>query len=230
MDVAEAWQRVNNLDVNDLKKIGTAPRPVQIGVIVALAVAIVAAMGWFLVKPGLADLEKAEQREQELRQQFETIQSKAARLDAYKEQLTEMEESFGAMLRQLPDETDMESLLVDLSQTSVAAGLDVEYFKPGSERRREFYAEYPIELRVSGSYHEFGKFVSGLASLPRAIQMSSPCSCGESAFHIEPAGGGGGEGDGLGSTDLSMTLTAKTYRYLTEEEQAAQQDNGKGNQ
>jgi type IV pilus assembly protein PilO len=216
MDVGEAFQKLNNLDVNDLRKIGTAPRSVQLSVVALLAVAIVAGMGWFLVKPALADLEQAEQREQELRSQFEQIQSRAARLSAYKEQLAQMEKSFGAMLRQLPDETDMESLLVDLSQTSVAAGLEVEYFKPGSERKLEFYAEYPIELRVSGTYHEFGKFVSGLAALPRIVTLHD--------IEIEPSGGDGGNGEGsgaAGSKDLDMTLTAKTYRYLTDEEQAS---------
>ncbi|MDZ7748041.1 MAG: type 4a pilus biogenesis protein PilO [Halofilum sp. (in: g-proteobacteria)] len=220
MDVGEAFQKLNNLDVNDLKKIGTAPKPIQYLVILLIAVAIVAGMGWFLVKPALADLERAERREQELRGQFETMQSKAARLDAYKEQLDEMERSFGAMLRQLPDETDMESLLVDLSQTSVAAGLDVKYFKPGNERKLEFYAEYPIELRVTGSYHEFGKFVSGLAALPRIVTLHD----------IEIATGGGNK-QSAGDGDLNMTLTAKTYRYLTEEEQrqAAKDQGNKGN-
>ena len=222
MDVGEALQKLNNLDVNDLRKIGTAPKPVQYLVILLLAIVIVGAMGWFLVKPALADLEQAEQRERELRGQFETMQSKAANLSAYKEQLEEMEQSFGAMLRQLPDETDMESLIVDLSQTSVAAGLEVEYFKPGNERRLEFYAEYPIELRVSGSYHEFGQFVSGLAALPRIVTLHD--------IQIEPTGGQKKDGGQVGSTDLDMTLTAKTYRYLTEEEQrAAQQEkSGKG--
>lgn len=219
MDVGEAFQKLNNLDVNDLRKVGTAPKAVQLLVIALLAVAIVAAMGWFMVKPALADLEKAEEREQELRGEFEAMQSKAARLDAYREQLAEMEKSFGAMLRQLPDETDMESLLVDLSQTSVAAGLEVEYFKPGNEQQQEFYAEYPIELRVTGSYHEFGKFVSGLAALPRIVTLHD--------IRIQPSENK--EDSGGGSSDLDMTLTAKTYRYLTEEEaQAAQKEDAKG--
>lgn len=218
MDVGEAFQKLNNLDVNDLRKIGTAPKAVQLLVIALLAAAIIAAMGWFMVKPALADLEKAEKREQQLRDEFEEMQSKAARLDAYREQLADMEESFGAMLRQLPDQTDMESLLVDLSQTSVAAGLEVEYFKPGSERLQEFYAAYPIELRVTGSYHEFGKFVSGLASLPRIVTLHD--------IEIKPRG----KSDGLGgSTELDMTLTAKTYRYLTEDEARAASNRDKGN-
>ncbi len=203
MDVKEAIGKLNNLDIQDLRKIGTAPKPVQIFVLVLLFAAIVGAAGWFLVKPALTELEQAEAREQELRSQFESMQSKAAQLDAYREQLATMEEDFGAMLRQLPDETDMESLLIDLSQTSVAAGLEVNFFKPGNEQKKEFYAEYPIELRVSGTYHEFGDFVSGLAALPRIVTLHN--------IKISPSGG---EAQG---TNLGMTLTAKTYRYIDEE-------------
>ncbi len=204
MDVREAIGKLNSLDIQDLRKIGTAPKPVQIFVLVLLFAAIVGAAGWFLVKPALAELEQAEAREQELRDQFKSMQSKAAQLDAYREQLAKMEDEFGAMLRQLPDETDMESLLIDLSQTSVAAGLEVNFFKPGNEQKKEFYAEYPIELRVSGSYHEFGDFVSGLAALPRIVTLHD--------IKISPSG------DGEGGSNLGMTLTAKTYRYIDEED------------
>lgn len=199
MDVSEAIAKLNNLEVQDLKKVGTAPKPVQILVQVLLLAAILGAAGWFLVKPAFEELEEAEAKEDELRSELRVKQSKAAQLDAYREQLAEMEESFGTMLRQLPDETDMESLLIDLSQTSVAAGLEVNFFKPGSEQRREFYAEYPIQLRVSGSYHEFGAFVSGLAALPRIVTLHD----------ISISTGG---------SELNMTLTAKTYRYLDEGE------------
>jgi len=217
MDVSEAIQKLNNLDVEDLKKIGTAPQPVKLAVIALLGIAIIAAMGWFLVKPGFEALEKAERKEQELRQQFEIVQKKAASLPAYKAQLAEMEESFGALLRQLPNETDMESLLIDLSQTSVAAGLDVEYFKPGREQKLEFYAEHPIELRVTGTYHEFGRFVSGLAALPRIVTLHD--------IDITPTGDEDKEAT-AGSAELIMELTAKTYRYLSDEEaaEASKQD------
>lgn len=205
MDVGEAIQKLNNLDVQDLRKIGTAPKPVQIAVILALVIAILGAIGWFVVRPQFETLEKAERTEQELRETFEEKQSRAANLEAYKKQLAQMEESFGAMLRQLPDETDMESLLVDLSQTSVAAGLEVKYFEPGNERQQEFYAEYPIKLRVAGTYHEFGNFVSGLASLPRIVTLHD--------IAIKPSGNANGTGENV---DLSMELQAKTYRYLEE--------------
>lgn len=218
MDVNEAFQKLNNLDVEDLKKIGTAPQPVKLVVIALLAVVIVAAMGWFLVKPELEAKERAERKEQELRDQFEIVQKKAASLPAYRAQLAEMEESFGALLRQLPNETDMESLLIDLSQTSVAAGLDVEYFKPGQEQKLEFYAEHPIDLRVTGTYHEFGRFVSGLAALPRIVTLHN--------IQITPTGGQDDEAT-AGSAELNMELTAKTYRYLSDEEAAAASKNDK---
>ncbi len=205
MDVGEAVQKLNNLDVQDLRKIGTAPKPVQIAVILLLVIAIIGAIGWFVVRPQFETLEKEERTEQELRETFEEKQSRAANLEAYKEQLAQMEESFGAMLRQLPDETDMESLLVDLSQTSVAAGLEVKYFEPGNERQQEFYAEYPIELRVAGTYHEFGDFVSGLASLPRIVTLHD--------IAIQPSDNDNDTGENV---DLSMQLEAKTYRYLEE--------------
>lgn len=209
MDVKEAYEKLNNLDVDDLRKIGTAPQPVKLFVIALLAVVIVAAMGWFLVKPELEAKERAEREEQQLRDQFEVVQKKAASLPAYRAQLAEMEESFGALLRQLPDETDMESLLIDLSQTSVAAGLDVEYFRPGEEQKLEFYAEYPIDLRVTGTYHEFGSFVSGLAALPRIVTLHN--------IGITPTGGEDEDAE-AGSAELSMELSARTYRYLDEDE------------
>jgi len=204
---------IRNIDVNDIKKIGTASRPIQYIAMAVLALAILAGTGWFLIKPDLGELEKARQKEQELRSEFKTMQSKAARLDAYKEQLRKMRESFGSMLRQLPGETDMESLLVDLSQTSVAAGLTVRYFEPGNELKKDFYAEYPIELRVSGSYHQFGRFVSGLASLSRIVTLHD--------IQISPSSGGQSGDESRGHPQLEMTLTAKTYRYL-------QADNGSG--
>jgi len=208
MDVSEAYQKLQELDVSDLKRIGTAPQPVRMGALVLLAVAILLGMGWFLVKPAMADLEDAQQEEKELRDKFKTMQSKAAQLEAYEEQKKKLEESLAGKLDQLPTETELEDLLVDLSQTSIAAGLTVNYFEPGSERKQEFYAEYPIDLRVSGKYHEFGKFVSGLASLSRIVTLHD--------ISVETAEGGNGNAGGppRGSPDLRMTLTAKTYRYL----------------
>jgi type IV pilus assembly protein PilO len=125
-------------------------------------------------------------------------------LAAYEQQLEEMRESFGAMLRQLPNKTEVAELLVDISQTGLASGLEFELFKPQNEIPQEFYAELPISIRVKGDYHEFGNFVSGVAALPRIVTVHD----------VDITQGKDGE--------LTMDLLAKTYRYMDEEEGGAQ--------
>jgi type IV pilus assembly protein PilO len=143
-----------------------------------------------------------ELQERDLRTEFERKQEKAANLEAYRQQLEEMRQSFGAMLKQLPDKTEVAALLVDVSQTGLAAGLEFELFQPMAEVRKDFYAELPIKLRVLGGYHEFGEFISGLAALPRIVTIHD--------VSIEPRK----EDDGR----LQLVATAKTYRYLEESE------------
>ncbi len=216
MDLKQAIEDLNNLDLEDLKRIGTAPTPVRVFVIVLVCVLVAGLGAWGLILPRVEQLESAERQEPELKRQFDNVQNKAANLGAYKAQLEEMRRSFGAMLRQLPDTTDIESLLVDLSQTSVASGLDVAFFKPESEIAKEFYAEYPIKLSVTGKYHEFGRFISGLAALPRIVTLQDI-----DIKALDQANPGG---------ELKMDLTAVTYRYLDEEEieaQEAQQRQGR---
>ena len=148
-------------------------------------------------------LQKAEAEEQDLRQQFETKQQRAANLEAYKGQLAEMERSFGAMLRQLPGKTEVPNLLVDISQSGLAAGLEEKLFQPSSEQSKGFYAELPIRIRLVGSYHQFGSFVSGIAALPRIVTLHD--------IQIHPVDAKGG------FDNLVMELTAKTNRYLDDE-------------
>jgi type IV pilus assembly protein PilO len=191
---------LNNLDFNN---IGNWP-PAAKGALIAVIVAAVLFLGyWFDVKEQIASLERAEKREQELKSTFEVKARKAANLEAYEQQLAEMRESFGAMLRQLPDKTEVAELLVDISQTGLASGLEFELFKPQGEVPKEFYAELPISIKVNGTYHEFGTFVSGVAALPRIVTVHD--------IIIQPGKEGG---------DLSMEMLAKTYRYLDEEEVA----------
>jgi type IV pilus assembly protein PilO len=152
-------------------------------------------------------LQKAEADEQDLRSQFETKQQRAANLDAYKAQLGEMEHSFGAMLRQLPGKTEVPNLLVDISQTGLAAGLTEKLFQPGAEKSNGFYAELPIKIRLVGSYHQFGAFVSGIAALPRIVTLND--------IEISPVDTKGGY------DNLTMDVTAKTYRYIENEGAAA---------
>ncbi|MEM7206247.1 MAG: type 4a pilus biogenesis protein PilO [Pseudomonadota bacterium] len=201
MDIGQAFQELQTLNVEDLGKIGTAPRGVRIFVII-LAMAIVLGLGaWLLIVPKLDLLKATEDRELVLRTTFNDEQKKAANLDAYRAQLDEMTRSFGVMLRQLPNKIDIESLLIDLSQTSVAAGLEVEFLKPEAELQEEFYAKYPIKLNVTGGYHQFGNFVSGLAALPRIVTLHD---IGIAPLADAPA-------------RLKMELTATTYRYLDED-------------
>jgi type IV pilus assembly protein PilO len=151
-------------------------------------------------------LQQRQAEELSLRHEFHEKHAKAVNLDLYKQQLKDIERSFGALLRQLPGKTEVPSLLVDISQTGLAAGLSEKLFQPQPEMKKDFYAEKPIKIRLTGSYHQFGEFVSGIAALPRIVTLDE--------IDIKP--------DSKDAYDqLSMELTAKTYRYLDEEEIAA---------
>jgi len=203
IDIGELVENINNLDIEDLKKIGSAPVGAKIAVIAFLSIIILATGLWFDTKPQLETLEKAEQKEIELRSIFDKKQSKAANLEAYKQQLVEMERTFGALLRQLPNKTEIETLLTDISQTGIASGLEIDFFKPEGLSPKEFYAEYPIKLRVTGRYHQFARFVSGVAALPRIVTLHDI-----SIKHPKDKKG----------VRLVMELTAVTYQYLDEDE------------
>lgn len=194
-------QELNELDFSN---IGNWPGAVKAFLVLALCVGL--GVGWYYydTEEQLLGLEKVEKKELELRKEFERKQAKAVNLEKYKKQLEEMRESFGAMLRQLPNKTEVADLLVDVSQTGLAAGLEFELFDPQGEVPREFYAELPIKIKVQGSYHEFGEFISGLAALPRIVTIHNVVVAKQSKK---------GNGDGR----LVMEATAKTYRYLDEE-------------
>ncbi len=194
---------LNNLDVNDIKKIGSAPTIVKVILIIIICFAAAGAGVFFDTMPQLDLLKTAEVKEQELRVTFDEKQSKAANLEAYAQQLEDMQQSFGALVRQLPNKTEIESLLTDISQTGIASGLEIEYFKPEGLSPKEFYAEFPIKLRVTGRYHQFGKFVSGVAALPRIVTMRN-------ITITKPKGKNG--------VHLEMEVTAVTYQYIDEQE------------
>jgi len=187
------------LDTNDP---GRWPLPFRAA---AVAIAFVAMISigiyyfvWLDDKPAL-DREK--RKETELKAAFEDRQRKAANFDSYRTQLAEIERDFGAMLRQLPGKTEVPNLLVDISQTGLGAGLEEKLFQPTGEVQKDFYAELPIKLRYTGNYHELGKFVSGIAALPRIVTLHD--------IDIKPA-------DKDSTTSLTLDVTAKTYRYLEE--------------
>lgn len=191
---------LRSLDTNDP---GRWPLPFRIGAVALVFVAVVALGVYMLViKEEMPLLRRVQQEEIDLRAQFEDRQRKAANFDAYRTQLAEIERDFGAMLRQLPGKTEVPSLLVDISQTGLGAGLEERLFQPTGEIQRDFYAELPIRLRYTGSYHELGNFVSGIAALPRIVTLHD--------ISIRPAGNESPD-------ELTLDVTAKTYRYLDEE-------------
>jgi type IV pilus assembly protein PilO len=196
-----AIEELQSLDVND---IGRWPLVFRAAVIALVFLAVTFAGIWFtIVKDKSPVLKRAEAEEQELRVTFENKQRKAANYDAYKAQLAQIEQSFGTMLRQLPGETEIPSLIVDISQTGLAAGLQEKLFQPQAEVPKDFYAEKPIKIQLSGGYHEMANFVSGIAALPRIVTLHD--------INITPE-----QKDSFDS--LSLEVTAKTYRYIEEAE------------
>ena len=194
---------LSKIDPNDVSKWPIALKAI---VIVLLAVGVLGAGYWFDTQGQIAELAAAEEKESELKGMYEIKQSKAANLTAYRAQMDEMKLSFGAMLRQLPSKTEVAELLVDVSKTGLKNGLEFDLFRPENEVPAEFYAELPIKLTMSGNYHEFGTFVSDLAELPRIVTLHD--------FVIKPNIGSKKSEEDF----LLMEATAKTYRYIEEEE------------
>jgi type IV pilus assembly protein PilO len=190
---------LRSLDVNDIGRWPLAFRAAVIGIVFAVVVGF--GIYWTIIEDRAPQLKRAQDEEQTLRVAFENKQKKAANYDEYKKQLEQMEQSFGTMLRQLPGETEIPSLIVDISQTGLAAGLQEKLFQPQPEVPKDFYAEKPILIHLSGSYHEIANFVSGIAALPRIVTLHN--------INVTP--------DTADAFDrLSIEVTAKTYRYLEE--------------
>lgn len=193
---------IQKLDINN---IGSWPLPAK-SVAIGLVCAVLLGVGWYAdLKAKQEELELAEQKEQILRQDLEAKQQKVVNLDALKQQLEDIQSSFGDMLKRLPNKTEVAALLVDISQQGLGAGLEFELFKPGTEQPAEFYMELPISVRVTGDYHQLGRFVSGVADLPRIVTQHD--------IKIQRT-----SKDERGA--LVMESTAKTYRYLDEEVEA----------
>jgi type IV pilus assembly protein PilO len=186
---------------------GVWPREYKLGFCVLIGVVIVGLAWWLFVRDKTAELEGLERQESELRAEFETKQGRAANLEPLKLQLAQMEQQLQQMLRQLPSKTEMPDLIVDISQTALATGISNELFKPGPEQPKDFYAEKPIKIRVTGSYHQLAEFVSTIAALPRIVTLHD----------VQVAG----RGRNSGNDDLQLDVTARTYRYLDDEELAA---------
>jgi len=193
-------------DLNNLSfdNIGSWPVPIKIAFITIICTGILGLGYWRDVSVLQEDLQKVKAEEVDLRITFEGRQKKAANLNALKQQLEDIKETFGDLLKRLPNKTEVAALLVDISQQGLGAGLEFVLFKPGKEQPADFYIELPIQITVVGQYHQFGKFISGVSDLPRIVTNHN--------VNIKPKGDG----------KLILETTAKTYRYLDDEEEAGQ--------
>ena len=194
----------NNID---LKTAGNLPMPVK-GVLLGVLLLLILLAGyWFLWSNSLEELDQAKSKEEELRQTYVSKKTQAINLAAYQQQMVDIEKTFGALLRQLPDKSQMDGLLTDINQAGLERGLEFELFKPGQETITDFYAELPISIKVTGSYHDLGAFASDVSRLSRIVTLND--------VSITNANKEGKE------SQLTMEAVAKTYRYLDASEVAS---------
>jgi type IV pilus assembly protein PilO len=203
MALQDTLEQLQNIDFNDLdiNNIGSWPSPIKLILMVLLFVAVAAGGYFYYLADKQEALERSELKELDLRNDYEDKAAQAANLDAYRRQQREMEETFGALLRQLPSDTEVPGLLEDITRTAIDNELQIESIDLKAERRTEFYVELPIDIVVEGDYHKIGTFVSGVANLSRIVTLHD--------FKITPQDSG---------QNLKMSILAKTYRYLDEEE------------
>ncbi|UVE18261.1 type 4a pilus biogenesis protein PilO [Pseudomonas sp. LS44] len=200
MSFSDSLESIRKIDLNDLdlNNLGSWPVPVK-AIACVLLLVLVLALGYnFHLKDLEAQLDQQRAEEVTLKEQFSNKAFQAANLEAYKEQMKEMEVSFGALLRQLPSDTEVPGLLEDITRTGLGSGLEFEEIKLLPEAAQQFYIELPIQISVIGAYHDLATFVSGVASLPRIVTLHD--------FEIKPVSADS-------STKLRMTILAKTYRY-----------------
>lgn len=191
---------LDELNKLDLKTVADWPAGAKLGLLALLLGGLVFAGWWFLWSPALATLEVGQSKEQELKSTFTLKKGQAINLEAYKKQLVDIEQAFGALLKQLPNKQEMDALITDVNQAGLGRGLQFELFKPGAESQTEFYAELPISVKVSGGYHDMAAFTSDIAKLSRIVTLHD--------INLQPVKEGG----------LMMDAVVKTYRYLDEEE------------
>lgn len=203
LDIQELMNTLNTLDPQN---IGSWPAPVK-GVIYVLAFVGVLILGYMLDLSGIrANLEVGQREQQTLLTDFESKVFKAQNLETYKQQLKDMEDSFGALLRQLPQDTEVPGLLEDITHTGLGSGLEFEAIDLKGEIAKDFYAEQPIDIKVTGDYHAFGAFVSGVSALPRIVTLHDLSIGAKQMANTSRRDDGG-------APVLTMTILAKTYRY-----------------
>lgn len=208
IDIQALAEDFRNLNPNDP---GAWPLAPKIAVLVGIFVAALLAGWWFLWSDQLTELESREQEEVSLKQQYLDKKKQAVNLDLYREQLAEIDRSFGALLKQLPNKSEIDALLIEVNQAGLGRGLQFELFRPGQEQIKDFYAELPVAVKINGAYHDFGAFAADIAKLPRIVTLNN--------ISIAPLKEG---------AILSLDATTKTFRYLDEEEVARQKKPAKG--
>jgi len=204
MAFEDTMRSLREFDINDLDfdNVGSWPLPIRVFIFVVVLMAVLAAGYYYHIEAMQQQLAKEEQQEEKLKKEFEKKAFQAANLDAYRKQLAEMEETFGALVSQLPSDTEVPGLLEDITNKGLLNGLSIATIDLKPEQAREFYVELPIAIVASGSYHDLGAFVSGLAALPRIVTLHD--------FNISLPSNGD-------ANRLNMSITAKTYRYRDEE-------------
>jgi type IV pilus assembly protein PilO len=191
----------------DFKNTGSLPMPVKLVLLSILFLILVGLGYWFLWSPAIDEFDQAKAKEEELRQVFLTKKAQAIKVEAYKQQMIDIEKTFGALLKQLPDKSQMDGLLTDINQAGLGRGLEFDLFKPGQETSADFYAEMPIQIKIKGSYHDIGAFATDISKLSRIVTLND--------LSIAPM-----SKDAKDSV-LTMEAVAKTYRYLDSSEVAA---------
>lgn len=197
------WDEIKRLNPRD---IGIWPLPAKIAAVLLLFLVLMGLAAYFGWSPQYDDLESKEKQEVVLRQEYSSKKSQAINLDLYIQQLKEVEQQFGTLLRQLPSKSEMDALLSDINQAGLGRGLQFELFKPSSERLQDFYAEMPVDLRVTGSYHDIAAFTSDVSQLSRIVTLNDVA-----IVNKDPK-----------DTVLTMEAVAKTFRYLDDEEVSKQ--------
>ena len=193
----------NDFRTLDTRDPGLWPLAPKVVILFGVFIALLAAAAWFGWQPQYEELEQKQAQESKLKDEWISKKKQAVNLDAHRKQLVEIDQKFGALLKQLPNKTEMESLLIDINQAGLGRGLQFEMFKPGGEARREFYAELPIQLKLTGNYHDLGAFAGDIAKLSRIVTLND--------INLVP----------LKDGSMSMDAVAKTFRYLDEQELAS---------
>lgn len=206
MSFSDSMESLKGFDINnlDFKNAGSWPFPIKLIVFVFLFCVLISGGYWFLVKDLYVTRDRVAAEEAQLKEQYESKAFKVSNIEAYREQMAEMEKSFGTLLKQLPQDTEVPGLLEDITSTALGSGLEIQSIALKPEVSKEFYIELPIDVQVSGNYHDIASFISGVASLPRIVTLHD--------FSLLP-------NKGKAPGDLQMSINAKTYRYSEQKEE-----------